>query len=83
MLISKAIQIFPTFKGVDFIIEKRPRQTIFLRKANFGLRDDITSAENRVPPPVTSCHLLGVPPFPSPLGLRHLWMVPYDSYLQL
>ena len=37
-------------------------QFILLKRANFGLWDDITSTENRVPPPVTSCHLLGVPP---------------------
>ena len=28
---------------------------------NFGLLGDITSAKNRVPPPVTSCHLSKVP----------------------
>ena len=34
---------------------------ILLEKPNFGLWGDVTSAKNRVPPPVTSCHLLEVP----------------------
>ena len=33
-----------------------------LERAIFELWGDVTSAENRVPPLVTSCHLLGVPP---------------------
>ena len=33
-----------------------------LEKAIFGLWGDITSSENRVPPTVTSIHLLRVPP---------------------
>ena len=33
-----------------------------LERAIFELWGDVTSAENRAPPPVTSCHLLGVPP---------------------
>ena len=36
-----------------------------LERANFDLWGDVTSTENRVPSPVTSCHLLGVP-LPSP-----------------
>ena len=39
-----------------------------LERAIFELWGDVTSAENRVPPPVTSCHLFGYPP-PSPFGV--------------
>ena len=33
-----------------------------LERAIFDLWGDVTFIENRVPPPVTSCHLFGVPP---------------------
>ena len=33
-----------------------------LERAIFELWGDVTSTENRVPPPVTSCHLFGEPP---------------------
>ena len=59
------LNFFTSKKRVDFKIEKK--FTLFSR-ANFGLWGDITSAKNRVPPPVTPCHLLGVPP-PSPFGV--------------
>ena len=36
--------------------------------ANFLLWGDVNSAKNRVPPPVTSCHLLRVPPSLPPWG---------------
>ena len=41
-----------------------------LEWANFELWGDVTSTENRVPPPVTLCQLLGVPvSTPSPFGM--------------
>ena len=39
-----------------------------LERAIFDLWGDVTSTENRVPPPVTSCHLFGEAPSLPPWG---------------
>ena len=56
----KIIPILESFSATTK--EEYMARLILLERANFGLWGDITSIENKVPPPVTSCHLLGVSP---------------------
>ena len=57
---------------------------ILLERANFGLWGDIASVENKVPPPVTSCHLLGVSPsLPLWVDVIYGWSLIQDVFYLL